>query len=272
MPQTTRAAVLVIAVSALCVAYVAEAGESPGLEDAAIQQIITMAKAGLSEHVILAKAEQIGVFPVLSGDDLARLKEIGVTDAVLVFMIEHAQKKIDAAAAAPAPSTVDDTAAEQAPATGIRVVIDRGTRITYYEVAIDSEIVHHSGKLWEGKSDPGIMLRRPRVLRGDAIFNAYEATVEPGAYDVSIGYAFSSVEGDPRDEWGEYEGEWYVTRGIRAVGTPLSNQKEGDNSGAVCEVAEGLVCEVTVRLEGQRPTPLGGLPDYSISYDTRIID
>ena len=272
MTSTRRVIVLAVSALAFCIAPSYHANASSALDEAAVQQIITMAKAGLSEQVILAKAEQVGAFPVLSGDDLAELKTIGVTDSVLVFMIEHAQKKIDAAAAAPAPSTIDETAAEQAPATGIRVVIDRGTRITYYEVAIDSEIVHHSGKLWEGKSDPGIMLRRPRVLRGDAIFNAYEATVEPGAYDVSIGYAFSSVEGDPRDEWGEYEGEWYVTRGIRAVGTPLSNQKEGDNPGAVCEVAEGLVCEVTVRLEGQRPTPLGGLPDYSISYDTRIID
>ena len=28
----------------------------------------------------------------------------------------------------------------------------------------------------------------------------------------------------------------------------------------------------TARLESRKPTPLGGLPEYSISYDTRIMD
>ena len=181
-----------------------------------------------------AAVEQIGTFPVLTGDDLAHLKKLGVSDAVLVFMIEHAQAETAIPAPAPPSSAPETPAGAEGSEGGIRVIIDRGFRITYYEVAIDNEIVQHAGKLWEGKSDPGVMLRRPRVLRGDTIFTAYEVAVEPGAYDVSVGFAFSTVEGDPRDEWGEYEGEWYVTRGILTAGEPLENQKEGDNPGAVC--------------------------------------
>jgi hypothetical protein len=272
MTRTFRAAVPLVTVCALCIATVADASESAGLQDAAVQQIITMARAGLSERVILAKAEQIAAFPVLSGDDLARLKEIGVTDQVLVFMIEHAQPTPMASPAAPASPETAASASERAPTSGIRVVIDSDTRITYREIAIDDEVVHQSGKVWDGRSDPGVMLRRPPVLTGDPISTAYEVEVEPGIYDVSAGFAFSTVEGDPRDEWGEYEGEWYVTRGIRATGPPLPNEKDGANPGAVCEIAEGQICVVTARFEGQRPTPLGGLPDYSISYVVSIED
>ena len=115
----------------------------------------------------------IGAFPVLSGGDLARLKESGVSDEVLVFMIEHPR----------------ETAPEPPPAP---------------------------------------------------------AAAEP---DVA-----------------------YVTRGIRAAGEPLENQTDGDNPGAVCKISEGQICEVTAHFEGRKPTPLGGLPEYSVSYEVMIED
>jgi len=267
LSKTTLAGALVFLASTIAFGSTTRA-----LDDPAIQQIATMAEAGMSEQVILAKAAQIGAFPVLSGDDLTRLKELGISDAVLVFMIEHAQEEIHIPTPAPpTPAPATDTGAED-PEGGIRVIVDRDFRITYYEVVIDDEIVQHAGKLWEGKSDPGVMLRRPRILKGDAVNTAYEAAVEPGSYEISVGFAFSTVEGDPRDEWGEYEGEWYVTRGIRATGEPLPNQQDGDNPGAVCTMAKGQICEVRARLGSKRPTPLGGLPDYSITYEVTILN
>jgi len=270
MSYACRAIALAMTFAVLCIAPVAAAGEASALDDPVVTEIVTLAEAGMSEQVILAKARQIGAFPVLSGSDLARLKDVGVSDQVLVFMIDHprgaAQKP------SPTPAAAESGVVAEETHGGVRVVINRGVRITYAEVAIDGEIVEHAGKLWEGKSDPGVMLRRPAVLRGDQIFTAYEAALEPGIHEVSVGFAFSTVASDPNDEWGEYSGESYVTRGIRAIGEPLENQKDGDNPGAECTITEGQICEVTAHLQSRKPTPLGGLPEYGISYDTRIID
>jgi len=270
MSHTSRAIALAITFATLCFTATAVAGATSALDDAAVKEIVTLAEAGMSEQVILAKARQIGTFPVLSGDDLARLKDIGVSDHVLVFMIDHPRGA--APEPPPAPVTAEPDVEAEETHGGVRVIIDRGFRITYAEVAVAGEIVQHAGKLWKGKSDPGVMLRRPRVLRGDQVFTAYEAALEPGTHEVSVGFALSTVESDPDDEWGEYAGEWYVTRGIRAFGEPLENQKDGDNPGAVCKISDGQICEVTAHLESRRPTPLGGLPDYSIRYDIRIIN
>jgi len=264
MSRTNRAIALATILALLGLAGVAVAGEESALDDPAVAQVMAMAEAGMSDQVVLAKARQIGAFPVLSGSDLAKLKDLGVSDQVLVFMIDHPR-----GSAPPAPT---EPAATEDTEGGVRVIIERGTNITYYEVAIDGEIVQHAGKLWEGKSDAGVMLRRPRVLRGDRIFTAYEASLEPGTHEIAVGFALSTVESDPNDEWGEYAGESYLTRGIRAVGKPLPNEKDGDNPGAACTVAAGRICEVTAHLEGRKPTALGGLPEYSVSYDVRIVD
>jgi hypothetical protein len=78
------------------------------------------------------------------------------------------------------------------------------------------------------------------------------------------------VESDPADEWGEYAGEHYVTRGVRAAGEKIQGQHEGGNPGVVCDVTAGQTCEVTATFDRTRPTRLGGLPIYSVRYRTRV--
>jgi len=247
-------------------------GDSSDLEDSRVQEVLLMTEAGMSEQVILARVEQIGAFPILEAIELAELKKRGVSDRVLMYMIEHGQVKASGEPAATAPVAQDPPPAVEDAEAGIRVVVVRSFRVTYIEVALGGEIVQHSGRLWEGKSDPGVMLKRPRILRGDEVFTAYEAAVQPGTHEVAVGFAFSAVEGDPRDEWAEFEGEWYVTRGVRAGSERFEKQNDEDNPGATCSVEAGQICEVTATFHKKAPTPLGGLPDYSVTYEVRTIN
>ena len=78
-------------------------------------------------------------------------------------------------------------------------------------------------------------------------------------------------DADDWDEWGEYAHEFYVNRGVRAAASDDEHPGEwGPVAATRCEVEAGQSCVVRARLEKRKPTPFGGLPDYSVSYVVEV--
>ena len=257
----------------------AHAGEQKSaLEDSRVVEVLAMAEGGLSIEIIWAKIQDIGSFPELSGTDLVYLKEHGVPDRALVRMIELEQAAAPAPAAEPAPAVVPPVAAPEPEVPGntgaIRVVIERPFMITYYEVAIDGEMLAHRGKLWEGMGEPGHILQRPSRIgkRKDTTITALDTDVSPGLHEVAVGFAVTWVEDDANDnEYGKYNQEFYVNRGVRAVAADDEHEGEwGTKTAIACDVLPGQTCVVTATLSKRAPTGLGGLPIYSVRYATDI--
>ncbi len=269
------------AIAVLLVSWVspAHASEpSAALEDSRVVEVLAMVDGGLSLEIIWAKVHDIGSFPELSGKDLVSLKEHGVPDRVLVRMIELEQ----AAAATPAvPATPALVLPVVAPVpevpvvTGaIRVVIERPFMITYYEVAVDGEMLAHRGKLWEGMSEPGHILQRPSKIgkRKDTMITALETDLTPGSHEVAVGFASTWVEDDSDyNGFGKFNQEFYVNRGVRAVAADDDIKGEwGTKTAIACDVEAGQTCVVTATLEKHAPTGLGGIPIYSVRYATEV--
>ncbi len=264
------------AIAVLLVAWVspAHAGDSSSaLEDGRVVEVLAMAEGGLSQYVILSKVEDIGSFPEISGTDLVYLKEHGVPDGALVRMIELEEGSAPAPAApmvippiaVPVPEIPENTGA-------IRVVIERPFMITYYEVAVDGEMLAHRGKLWEGMSEPGHILKRPSKIgkRKDTMITALETDVAPGSHEIAVGFASTWVEDDSDNNgYGKFNQEFYVNRGVRAVAADDDIKGEwGTKTAIACDVQPGQTCVVTAKLEKHAPTGLGGIPIYSVSYRT----
>ena len=256
------------------------AGETqPVLEDYRVVEVLTMAEGGLSLDVILIKVEDIGSFPELGGTELVYLKEHGVPDRALVRMIELEQASVPGPTAPVAPVVVPPVAAPVPEVPGdtgaIRVVIERPFMITYYEVAVDGEMLAHRGKLWEGMGEPGHVLQRPSKVgkRKDTMITALDTDIPPGAHEVAVGFAVTWVEDDSHhNEFGKYNQEFYVNRGVRAVAGDDDHEGNwGLRTAIACDVQAGQTCVVTATLEKRAPTGLGGIPIYSVSYQT-IID
>ncbi len=259
--------------------FPADAGEQQSaLEDSRVVEVLAMVDGGLSLEIIWAKVHDIGSFPELSGTDLVSLKEHGVPDRVLVRMIELEEGSAPAPAAAPAPAVVPPVAApvpEVPGSTGaVRVVIERPFMITYYEVAIDGEMLAHRGKLWEGMGEPGHILQRPSKVgkRKDTLITALDTDLTPGLHEVAVGFAVTRVEDDADDnEYGKYNQEFYVNRGVRAIAADDDHEGEwGTKTAIACDVRPGQTCVVTATLGKRAPTRLGGIPIYSVSYQTTM--
>jgi hypothetical protein len=245
------------------------AAASDALHNPAVQEVLVMADAGLEQSVIFARVEAIGAFPELDGHDLAELKRRGVSDAILLRIIELGTPD-------GRPSQNETPIPEQTLAGddsgSIRVYVERPFRITYYEVTLDGKLVHTIGEIHEGSASAGRKLKRPVAISQSERFVAFEGTMAPGTTTVSVGYAVSMVESDPADEWGEYAAEHYLTRGIRATGVALPGQDERGNPGATCVLEAAQVCEVTAYFDRTTPARLGGFPVYSVRYEVRAID
>jgi hypothetical protein len=191
-----------------------------------------------------------------------------VPDSVLLLMLQMT------APSTPAYTTPPGAHQSGAEPTGpipeglglLRVVVKRPIRVTFLEVVVGGEAVHTEGKLWEGSVGAGKHLKRPVFVRGTDQIVAYQSPVDPGSHSVAVGFAVSTVEEDPSDEFGEYAGEHYQTRGIRGTGAPLAGQAPMGNPGVECQVFEGQVCEVVATFEKTSPSRLGGLPIYSVHY------
>jgi len=253
----------------------AAAQESPSaLDNPAIQEVLAMVEAGVSKDVMTARITKIGAFPELDGRELAELKRRGIPDSVLLLMLQLT-----------APTAVAPTGSAEGPQAGaepeapipeglglVRVVVERPIRVTYYEVVVTGELVHSEGRLWEGSVGAGRHLKRPTFVRGRDPILAYQSPVDPGSHAVGVGFAVSTVEGAPSDEWSEYAGEHYETRGIRATADDLPGGAPVGNPGAECQVFAGQVCEVVATFEKTSPSRLGGLPIYSVHYRVEVND
>lgn len=265
-----RQAVLAVVFMALPLLLGAQEETPPSFDNPAIQDVLAMVDADLSEGLILARVDKIGAFPELTGPDLAALKRYGVPEPVLLRMIELGVPGDTPAAVEPAPEPLVAALPEEA--AQIKVIVERPFRVTYYEVVVDDELVHTEGRIWEGSVEGGRHLKRPVAVRGKGPVTAYSSPVDPGSYSVVVGFAVSSVQGDPADEWGEYAGEEYVTRGIRATDDVLPGGKPSGNPGARCELNAGEICEVTATFASTSPSALGGLPRYSVQYRTEVLE
>jgi len=252
--------------------------QTPALEDSRVVEVLAMVEGGLSFEIVWAKVHDIGSFPELSGTDLVYLKDHGVPDKVLIRMIEFEQASVPAADVTVPPVVVPPVTAPVPEAPGdtgaIRVVIERPFMITYYEVTVDGEMLAHRGKLWEGMGEPGQILQRPSRVgkRKDTMITALDTDLEPGLHEVAVGFAVTWVEDDANDnEYGKYNQEFYVNRGVRAVAADDDHEGEwGTKTAIACDVKPGQTCVVTATLEKRAPTGLGGLPIYSVSYQTSI--
>ncbi len=269
-------AIAVLLVSSVSPAHASE--PSAALEDGRVVEVLAMVDGGLSLEIIWAKIHNIGSFPELSGTDLVYLKERGVPDNALVRMIELEQAAAPAPAVPAAPAVVPPVAAPVPEIPGetgaIRVVIERPFMITYYEVAIDGEMLAHRGKLWEGMSEPGHILKRPSKIgkRKDTMITALETDVTPGSHEVAVGFASTWVEDDSdHNGYGKFNQEFYVNRGVRAVTADDDHEGEwGTKTAIACDVPAGQTCVVTATLEKHAPTGLGGIPIYSVRYEKTV--
>jgi len=78
-------------------------------------------------------------------------------------------------------------------------------------------------------------------------------------------------DADDWDDWGQYAHEFYVNRGVRAAASDDEHPGEwGPVATTRCEVEAGQSCVVRARLEKRKPTPLGGLPEYAVSYVVEV--
>jgi len=265
-----RHAILVVLFMALPLLVGAQDETPPSFDNPAIQDVLAMVEANLAPDVMIARVNKIGVFPELDGRDLAELKRQGVPDKVLLRMIELSVPEEVPTPAKPGLEPEQPVVPLPEGAAELRVVVKRPFRVTYYEVVVGEDVVHTEGKIWEGSVEGGRHLKRPVGIRGKNQVTAYSTPVDPGKYPIRVGFAVSTVKGDPADEWGEYAGEEYVTRGIRAIGEALPGEAPSGNTGTECQAREGQVCEVTVTFTRTSPTRLGGLQVYSVRYQTEI--
>lgn len=255
--------------------FAAAAGEGqPITADPRVREVITMVQGGLSAAVILAKVDDLGAFPELTAQDLVTLKGRGVPEQVLVRMVELREAApLAPALAAPAAVEARPLASEvaEAPSALLRVEIERGFPVTYYEVAVDGEVVATAGRLWQGESRPGEKLQRPSRVREGERFLALELEVSPGEHEVAVGFSVTSVEDSAdnlTDPWSSTAVEHYLNRGVRAVSAP-EDAVPGEWSAATatrCTATPDAPCTVVASFERQAPTPLGGLPVYGVRY------
>ena len=242
------------------------AGSPTALDDPAIEEVLVMSEAGVSREVILARVARLDRVPVLSGEDLAALKQRGVDDAVLLELVRRGGEPL----AVPEVPTSTDASRPATGAARIRVVTQPDFPVTYFEVAVGRDVVASEGILLRGESDPGGILKRPKQMRFSSPHVLYEADVAPGAHDVRVGFAVTTIAEDPDDEWSEYSQQRYINSGV-ALDEPYDQSGSWSTAGAAnCEVAEGQVCEVVVLATGTKGGRLGGRLLYKLNYEVRV--
>jgi hypothetical protein len=258
----------VLAAVILAIGLTTQSGIAAGVDNPSIQALLTMIEEGAEEEEILDRAEEIGTFPQLDGHDLAELKRRGMSDAVLLKIIE-----LSMAAPTPKPPRETPAASDMTPADRgmIRVTLEYPFPITFYEVVLDKRVVHAEGKLWEGSVGPGLTLDPPEVVGHQTPKVVLETPVAPGRHTTLVGFAVSEVRADPSETWGEPSGEHYETRGILATDGSLAGQAPAGNPGGVCVVEAGHLCEVYVTPQRTSSSVLGGASVYSVRYRVRVV-
>jgi hypothetical protein len=216
-----------------------------------------MVEAGVGDEVIIARIRQMTDLPSLSGDAIAALKRKGVSDRVLLELVQGARS---GGTAAEGPLGTEG-------ASKLRVIIESPFPVSFYEIVVDGRTVATQGERYEGESEPGRALKQPRTFRVDETHSAYDGSIEPGEHKILVGFEVSGVEGDRRDDWGEYARQQYVSSGVHAEENDRAGRNWGANHAAICRVEKGQVCLVNVRFDSKSATRFGGLPVYSVTYD-----
>ena len=236
-------------------------------EHPAIRQILAMVQAGVGDDVIVARIQQMEAVPELSGEEIARLRQNGVSDRVLLELVQRAHVGEDARSTSHAPSSSPDSSSRTA---RLRVVIESSFPVTYYEVEVSGQIVATRGESFEGTSEPGRILKQPLPFRLVKPAVAYEDEVEPGEHRVLVGFSVCRVEEDPNDDWMEYSRQQYISSGVQAEDGPGPTKAWSANQAAVCRVEEGQLCVVSAQFGKRSPTRFGGLPIYSVTYRVKV--
>ncbi len=259
----------------------ARADEKSALDHPAIKEILVMVEAGVGDRVIFAKLKSMDSIPVLSGAEIAQLKEKGFGDALLESLVlmggsnsvPVAGKKAGsmpaaAAAATSARLSVATPGPEALPegAAKIRVLLNSSFRISYYEVIFDGRKVAERGAILEGRSGPGEVLARADFFRLKKDELVFEQIVPAGRHELLVGYALSEVDGNPEDPFNEYSREKYVSRGVRAEEKAATSGAWGVNHAAVCEPAAGETCTITATFKKLRSRIFGGVSVPAVKY------
>lgn len=269
---------VLLAVSLTLASAAASAGQTSILEHPAIGEVVSMIEADVSQEVIVARILQMEAVPTLTGEEIVALKQRGATDLVLLALVRAGAPDAPPFGDPAAESTTDLTATPGRTVTSdrtvassaIRVLIASSFPVTHYEVSVDDISVATRGELFEGESEPGRVLKRPKSFSLEEPAVAFEGDVAPGEHAVLVGFAVSRVNEDPTVNWMEYSRQRYATSGVRAAEGPGPGRGWSANTAVPCSVASGQTCVVTVRFEKKSPSRFGGLPVYSVTYQVDI--
>jgi hypothetical protein len=249
------------------------AARTDALEDPATTTVLEMITAGLTDEEILDQIDELAPFPEFNGHDLAELKRRGVSDPVLLRMLEltgDGAATRQTSVATPRESSAELTA--EAVGGLIRVLVDCEFDVNYLEVALDGEIMSTRGELWKGSVGAGEHLDPPPDVAEEELALLFESPVAPGRHNATVGFAVTEVREDPSEVWGQEAGEYYETRGIRATSAVLPGQAPSGNAGVVCNIEAGQLCEVVATPQHTSSTLLRGASVYNVRYSVSVAD
>jgi hypothetical protein len=249
------------------------AARTDPLEHPATTKVLEMITAGQTDEEILDQIDELAPFPEFNGHDLAELKRRGVSDRVLLRMLEMTGN--GAAARPTSVTTPRETSPELAPeARGglIRVLVDCPFDVNYLEVALNGEIQSTRGELWKGSVGTGEHLDPPPDVADQELAVLFESPVAPGRHIAAVGFAVTEVRQDPSEVWGQEAGEHYETRGIRAIPSVLPGQAPIGNVVALCDIWAGQLCEVVATRQYTSSTLLRGASVYNVRYRVSVVD
>ncbi len=263
----TRAALLLLPVLVTLASATVSAEQRDLPEPPVVGEVVAMIEAGVGEAVIVARIQQMPAVPTLTGEEIARLKKRGATEAVLLALVGAAAPTAEG----PAVAVDAPTAGGRVMSSTIRVILASSFPVTHYEVFVDGLGVAARGKVFEGQSAPGRILKRPERFDLDEPVVAYEDTVEPGDHSVRVGFAVSRVDEDSTTtNWMDYSRQRYRTSGVRAIDDRSQERGWSVSEAVSCQVGPGQLCVVTVQFGKRSPSRFGGLPIYAVTYEAVV--
>lgn len=250
------------------------AARTDALEHPATITVLQMIAEGQTDAEILERIDELAPFPGFDGRDLAELKRRGVSDQILLRMLELTG---DDTGSRPPSATMpmgNPPLRSPTPSRGglIRVLVDCPFDVTYLEVALDGEIKSTKGELWTGSVGSGAHLASPPEVAVEKPGVLFELPVPPGRHTAAVGFAVTKIRQNPSEVWGEEAGERYVTRGIRATSSFLPGQAPSGNPGVVCNVSAGQLCEIVAIPQHTSSALLSGASTYDVRYQASIVE
>jgi len=250
------------------------AAQSNVLDHSATTTVLQMIAEGQTDDEILDVVEELAPFPEFDGRDLAELKRRGVSDQVLLRMLE-----LSGSHTATRPASATSPGAEPSPTFAtpssgglIRVLVDCPFDVSYLEVVLDGEIKETRGELWTGLVSTNQLHEPPLDVPVEKLDVLLEVAVPPGRHTAAVGFAVTEVRVNQSEVLGDEAGEHYVTRGIRATSAFLPGQAPSGNPGVMCDVVVGQLCEIVATPQHTSSALLSGASIYSVRYRTTFVD